>query len=203
MEAYRYAEVAAPAGAPLLVLLHGTGGDENSLVDIGRSLMPHAHLLAPSGDVIEGDSRRFFKRIGMGVYDMVDLARATDKLARFVRDKVETIAPSSTVALGYSNGANILASLLFAAPELIDRAVLMHPLIPFDPPTQPRLAGKPVLITSGRRDPITPPAASEALADYFRTQKADVEIAWHDGGHELRREEILAVRSFLARSGAD
>ena len=195
---YHYAEVAAPQGAPLLFLLHGTGGDENDLIDLGRQLMPGAHLVSPRGDVLEGGAPRFFKRLGMGVYDMADLERATAKLSGFISERTAALQPSSVAALGYSNGANILASVLFQAPELIGRAVLMHPLIPFVPPAQAGLAGRRVLITAGRRDPIAPAAATQALADYFSAQGAATELAWHDGGHEIQRPELVAAQRFLA-----
>jgi phospholipase/carboxylesterase len=199
MATYHTAEVAASKGAPLLLLLHGTGGDETDLIDIGRSLMPEAHIVSPRGDVSEDGALRFFRRTGMGVYDMDDLARATAKLGAFLGEKIAELEPSSVTALGFSNGANILASVLFAAPALIDRAVLMHPLIPFAPPPQPGLAGRRVLITAGRRDPISPVAATEALAAYFGAQGAAVETVWHDGGHELRREEVVAASVFVGR----
>lgn len=195
---YHYAEVAAPAGAPLLVLLHGTGGDENDLVDLGRSLLPQAHLISPRGDVSEGGAPRFFKRLGMGVYDMDDLARATDNLADFIAAKVAELRPAATYALGYSNGANILASVLFKAPQLVDRAVLMHPLIPFEPAPQPGLKGHQILITAGRRDPIAPTELTARLSAYFANQGAQSAVAWHDGGHEIRREELLAAQRLLA-----
>lgn len=197
---YHYAEVAATPGAPLFFLLHGTGGDEDDLIGLGRQLTPNAHLISPRGDVLEGGAPRFFKRLSMGVYDMDDLARATTKLAAFIRERVAAVTPSSVAALGYSNGANILASVLFTAPELIDRAVLMHPLIPFAPPAQPGLAGHRVLITAGRRDPIAPAAATEALVDYFVAQGAVTRVAWHEGGHELQRPELAAAQAFLAAS---
>ncbi len=197
-EGYIHTEVAAPAGAPLLLLLHGTGGDEHDLIELGQQLLPGAHLLAPRGDVSEGGAPRFFRRLGMGVYDMADLDRATRKLAGFIREHVAATKPSSVAALGYSNGANILASVLFAEPGLIDKAVLMHPLIPFAPPPQPGLAGRRVLITAGRADPICPAPATQALADYFAAQGADTSLAWHEGGHEIRRPELLAAGEFLA-----
>ena len=195
---YQYAEVVAPKGAPLLFLLHGTGGDENDLLDLGRNLLPGGHLISPRGDVSEGGAPRFFKRLGMGVYDMADLARATDKLSAFIGDKVGELEPSAVYALGYSNGANILASVLFRSPELIDRAVLMHPLIPFSPAPQSGLKGRRVLITAGRRDPIAPVELTEALSAYFTSQGAMSSIAWHDGGHEIRRDELLAAKDLLA-----
>jgi phospholipase/carboxylesterase len=194
---YQYAEVAAPIGAPLLFLLHGTGGDENDLLDLGRQLMPDAHLISPRGDVLEGGAPRFFKRLGMGIYDMADLARATAKLAGFIRERAEAAQAQSVAALGYSNGANILASVLFEAPELIDRAVLMHPLIPFLPPKQAKLAGRHVLITAGRQDPIAPASTTQALANYFAAQGAIASVAWHEGGHEIRRPELAAAEEFL------
>jgi phospholipase/carboxylesterase len=197
MDSYHYAEVAAPAGAPLLIVLHGTGGDENDLIELGRSLMPDAHIISPRGDVSEGGALRFFRRAGMGVYDMADLARATGKMAAFLEERATALKPSSVTTLGYSNGANLLAGVLFSSPSLIDRAVLMHPLIPFVPPIQPGLAGRRVLITAGRRDEISPPSTTEALARYFIGQKTDIEVAWHEGGHELRREEVAAVKTFL------
>jgi len=195
---YHFAEVPAPKGAPLLILLHGTGGDENDLLDLGRMVVPDAHLISPRGDVSEAGAPRFFRRLGMGVYDMADLTRATDKLAAFIATKIAEVQPSATYALGYSNGANILASVLFKSPNLIDKAVLMHPLIPFNPGSQPGLRGRDVLITAGRRDPIAPVALTEQLSAYFASQGANAPVAWHDGGHEIRREELLAAGQMLA-----
>ena len=194
---YVFAEVAAPQGSPLLFLLHGTGGDETDLLVLGRQVMPGAHLVSPRGDVDEAGAPRIFKRLGMGVYDMDDLARAISKLANFMRERIAVVQPSSVAALGYSNGANVLASVLFEAPELIDRAVLMHPLIPFAPQPQSGLAGRRVLITAGRRDPISPVVRTEQLADYFTTHGAEARIAWHDGGHELRATEVGEAQGFL------
>ena len=202
MQSYDFAEVAAPGGAPLLLLFHGTGGDENDLIDLGRQVLPGAHLISPRGDVSEGGALRFFRRTAEGQYDMADLQRATDKMARFIAAQVADKSPSKVVALGYSNGANILASVLFAQPGLIDRAALMHPLIPFVPPPQPGLTGRQVLITAGRRDPICPAPLTERLAGYFTAQGADAHVVWHDGGHEVRQPELAAVGAFLTAPDA-
>jgi phospholipase/carboxylesterase len=196
--AYIYAEHAARVGAPLLFLLHGTGGDEHDLIGLGRQVMPGARLVSPRGDVLESGAPRFFRRRGVGVYDMDDLARATTKMSEFMRAQVAAAKPPTVAALGYSNGANILASVLFAAPELIDRAVLMHPLIPFAPPPQPGLVGRRVLVTAGRRDPIAPAASTEALADWFAAQGAEATLVWHDGGHEVQPIELEAAKALLA-----
>lgn len=199
---YDFAEVAAPKGAPLLLLLHGTGGDENDLIDLGKQLMPNARLISPRGDVSEAGAPRFFRRLGMGVYDMADLERATLKMADFIAERVAETGPTRVAALGYSNGANILAAVLFQRPELIERAVLMHPLIPFDPPPQPNLAGRQILITAGRRDPIAPAELTDRLDAYLRQQGAQSEIFWHEGGHEIRRAELESARIFLRAGSA-
>lgn len=191
----RRAEGAA-VDSPLIFLFHGTGGDENQFFDLAEQLVPGATRIAPRGDVSEGGALRYFRRTGEGVYDMADLAQRTGAMAAFVRTEVESLKPSRVLGLGYSNGANILASVQFAAPDLFDATVLMHPLIPFTPP-KADFAGKRVLITAGQRDPIAPASATQALADYFEAGGAGTELVWHPGGHELRQEELLAARTFL------
>lgn len=187
----------ASPDAPALYLFHGTGGDEHQFLDLGRELLPGARVIGVRGDVSEGGALRYFRRLGEGRYDMADLARATAKLSGFVADTKGQSA--AAYGFGYSNGANILASVLFSAPERFERAVLLHPLIPFAPAPQPGLASKRVLITAGRRDPMSSVAATEALRDYFVANGTEVELVWHEGGHELRREELLAAREFLTR----
>jgi phospholipase/carboxylesterase len=186
----------AGANAPLIFLFHGTGGDENQFFDLGAELVPGAARVAPRGDVSEGGALRYFRRTGEGVYDMVDLARRTSAMADFVRGEIAARKPSRVLGFGYSNGANILASVQFNAPELFNATVLMHPLIPFAPPAAD-FSGRKVLITAGQRDPIAPAGASQALADYFKSNGATTELVWHVGGHEIRREELLAAQQFL------
>lgn len=186
----------AAAGAPTLFVFHGTGGDENQFFELGRQLMPQARVIAPRGDVSEGGALRYFRRTGEGVYDMEDLALRTRKLADFVRG----VAPDGPiVGMGYSNGANILASVMLAHPELFSAAALMHPLIPWTPADEPGLAGRKVLITAGERDPICPPAQTRALAEYFMRQGAGVDTFWHPGGHEIVQAELLGLRGFFGR----
>jgi phospholipase/carboxylesterase len=160
--------------------------------------VPGATIVAPRGDISEYGAARFFRRTGEGVYDMDDLARATGKMAAFVAAHVQAERPSAVFGLGYSNGANILASVLFRQPDLLDAAVLMHPLIPFAPQMEGSLAGRGILVTAGRRDPICPPDLTSRLAAYLRDRGAAVTLDWHDGGHELRPGEVEAARHFLA-----
>lgn len=196
-DAYVHKKIAGAAGAPLLFLLHGTGGDESQLLTFGRELLPGSTLIAPRGDVSEAGATRFFRRTGEGVYDLDDLGRATAKMAAFVRAHSRAAPRSSLLGLGYSNGANILASVVFAEPGLFDAVVLMHPLIPFAPKIAGKLAGS-VLITAGRHDPICPPAVTSRLEAYLRDAGADVSLVWHEGGHEIRPAEIEAARRFLS-----
>ena len=201
-DAYVYAAEGAGAGKPLLFLFHGTGGDETQMLGLGRAVAPGAALVAPRGDVSEMGALRFFRRAAEGVYDMDDLARATAKMAGFVHAHVEAAKPADVMGLGYSNGANILASTLFAAPELFDAAVLMHPLIPFQPRIAGSLAGRRILVTAGERDPICPPHMTARLEAWLRDAGADVTMVRHPGGHEIRPEEIDAARRFLAAVAA-
>ncbi|MEO8881870.1 MAG: alpha/beta hydrolase [Devosia sp.] len=203
-DGYVYREkIGSGAGAPLLFLFHGTGGDEDQFFDIGGQLLPGGHLIAVRGDVSEHGALRYFKRTGEGRYDMADLARRTDSMAAFIAAHVGEKRPSAVYGLGYSNGANILASVLFERPELFDGAVLMHSLIPFEPPAAAGLKGKHVLITAGRHDPIAPVDGTQKLASYFERQGAVVKTHWHPGGHELRQEEFAAAQAFLAPVTAD
>ncbi|BDA86782.1 phospholipase/carboxylesterase [Aureimonas sp. SA4125] len=198
LDTYHHAGHVASPGAPLLFVFHGTGGDERQFFHLGRQMLPEAHLVSPRGDVAEMGAARFFRRKAEGRYDMEDLARATAKMAAFVAAKIEEHRPSRVLGLGYSNGANILATVLMDRPGLFDAAVLMHPLIPFKPAPRGRLDGTRVLITAGRQDPICPPALTEQLATLLSSEGADVETVWHPGGHEIRDSELDASSVFLA-----
>ncbi len=189
---------AGASGKPIFFTFHGTGGDENQFFDFAARLLPEATIVSPRGDVSEHGAARFFRRTGEGVYDMADLARATEKMANYVSGLAAEYGASQVIGLGFSNGANILANVLIEHGDLFDAAVLMHPLIPFQPKDNGRLQGRRVLITAGERDPIAPAPVTQALADYFVRQDAEVKLDWHPGGHDIRPNEIEAIRSFLA-----
>ena len=199
VDSYDFAEARGRVpNAPALILFHGTGGDETQFLDLAADLLPGARRIAPRGDVSENGALRYFKRHAEGMFDMDDLKRATTKMAAFVRERTAAQQPERTIGLGYSNGANILASVQFEAPELFDTAVLLHPLIPFEPTPQAGLKDKRVLITAGRRDPICPASETQRLADWYGAQGAEIELFWHDGGHEIRPEELVRITEFLA-----
>lgn len=188
----------APAGdAPLVLAFHGTGGDETQFFGLAQELVPDAGVISPRGDVSEMGAARFFRRTGEGIYDMEDLARATTKMAGFVEAWKGAHPGRQVFGFGYSNGANILASVMMARPDLFDRVGLLHPLIPWEPKPAPGLKGKHILITAGQRDPICPWPMTERLATWTKTQGAHLTTSVHDGGHEMRREELVALAQLM------
>lgn len=192
---YHAARTTGAADAPLFLTFHGTGADETQFHQVAGQLLPGARIVSPRGDVSENGMNRYFRRTGEGVYDMDDLARRTEAMADFIRQEQEG-APR-TLAMGYSNGANILASVAFTEPGLVDDIILMHPLIPWTPDPVPGLADKRILITAGQQDPICPAPMTEALAQYLIDQGAEVTLHWHAGGHEIRQDELTAIETFL------
>lgn len=196
------ARIKAPMpGAPLIFAFHGTGGDENQLFELAGQLSPGAGIVSPRGDVSEGGAARFFRRAGEGVYDMEDLGRATDKMIRFVEMHKTQHPTHPAYAFGYSNGANILASVFLQRPDLFERVGLLHPLVTWELKTSPAIQGRRVLVTAGRRDPITPWPMSEKLIDGLRNAGADVHEEVHNGGHELRNSELTALTALYANNG--
>lgn len=184
-------------GEPIIFAFHGTGADEHQFLDLLGQILPGCGVVAPRGDVSENGAARFFRRTGEGIYDMDDLSARTQKMIGFISAHREVHPDSAALGLGYSNGANILGSVLFENGKLFDRVVLMHPLLPWTPPPQPALEGLDILITAGRHDPICPLPMTEQLVAWFREQGAEVELDLHDGGHEVAREEMIAVARFL------
>lgn len=204
LEAYHHLSRAPQgAAAPLVFAFHGTGGDEHQFDGLVQQLLPGAGLIAPRGDVSEHGAARFFRRTGEGRYDMADLARATEKMAAFMAAHKAAHPGRPVYALGYSNGANILATVLMQAPELVDRAALLHPLIPFEAPAQPGLRDRAVLVTAGQRDPICPWPLTEAFTGWLTEQGADLTLHSHPGGHEIQQGELQALASFLQAKARD
>lgn len=184
-------------GAPLIFAFHGTGGDETQFFELVRQINPGAGIVSPRGDVSEHGAARFFRRTGEGVYDMDDLARRTEAMVAFVKAHKAANPGVSVFGFGYSNGANILASVVMARPDLFDRVGLLHPLIPWDPAPVEGLEDRRVLVTAGQHDPICPWPMSERLIGWFKDQGADVDVAVHGGGHEVRPEELQALKQLL------
>lgn len=190
---------ATRAGAPPLLLLHGTGGNEDDLLPLGARLLPGAALLSPRGQVLERGMPRFFRRLAEGVFDLDDLRRRTDDLAAFVaaaRDAYGLESPP--VAVGLSNGANIAAALLLLRPGTLGGALLLRPMVPIVPDPLPALHGVPVQINAGVADPLVAPDQSEALGSLLRDAGASVSLEWIRGGHNLTPADLEVGGRFLS-----
>jgi phospholipase/carboxylesterase len=193
----------APEQRRTLLLLHGTGGDENDLIPLGQALDPTANLLSPRGRVDEHGSNRFFRRIAEGVFDLENMRQETEALADFLRSAASSYGfdPEQVYAAGFSNGANIGASLLLTHPELLRGAILIRAMVPFEPSVPPALAGTRVLISSGEFDQMVPRANAERLASILVQGGADVEHLWVPVGHNLTRQEIERAKVWLSDPG--
>jgi phospholipase/carboxylesterase len=175
-----------------LLVLHGTGGSEDDLVPLGRELAPGAAILSPRGKVSEYGAE--------GVFDHEDLVFRTHELADFIQAASEEYGfdLSRLVAVGYSNGANIAASLMLLHPGLLRAAVLFRAMVPFEPEETPDLSGMPVILAAGRRDQMIPPQNTERLAEILREAGADLDLRWRDTTHGLTYEEVAEAKEWLA-----
>jgi glyoxalase family protein len=196
-------EPAQAEGAPTLLLLHGTGGNEYDLLDLGRTLFPGAALLSPRGQVLENGQPRFFRRLAEGVFDLDDLRRRTHELAAFLAAAAERYGfdPRHLITVGYSNGANIAASLMLLRPEVLAGAVLFHAMVPLAPEMPPDLRGVPVFMGAGRADPLIPARQTEELARLLEEAGAQVTLYWEAGGHGLSPAEMRAAAAWLRALG--
>jgi len=187
-------------GEPTLLLLHGTGGNENDLIQLGEALRPEAAMLSPRGNVSEHGAPRFFRRLAEGVFDIDDLHKRTNELADFVAAASEKygFALSSVCAVGYSNGANIAASMLLSRPEVLNAAALFRAMVPFEPTNAPRLNDKRVLISAGRMDQMIPAAGTERLARILVDAGAQVELVWQQSSHGLVQGDLVAGERFIS-----
>jgi phospholipase/carboxylesterase len=186
--------------SPTVLLLHGTGGNEEDLVPLGETIAPGAALLSPRGKVSEYGAPRFFRRLAEGVFDHEDLLFRTHELAEFVEAASEEYGfdRSKLAAVGYSNGANVAASTILLHPGLLRAAVLFKAMVPFEPDLTPDLSGMPVFLAAGRMDRMIPPDKTQRLADILLEAGADVDLRWHDTGHPLTYDEVGQAKEWLA-----
>jgi phospholipase/carboxylesterase len=182
-----------------LLLLHGTGGNERDLIPLGRELDPNAALLSPRGKVLENGMPRFFRRLAEGVFDLEDLKYRTNELADFLAAAAQHygFASDNVVAIGYSNGANIAASMLLLGPEMLSAAILFRAMVPLVPENLPDLSSVRAWIGAGSDDPIIPTAETKRLAELLRGAGADVTIRYFQAGHELTAADVEAARDWL------
>jgi phospholipase/carboxylesterase len=196
-------EPAERTNVPTLLLLHGTGGDENDLLPLGRMLAPGAALLSVRGNVLEHGAPRFFRRLAEGLFDVEDLHHRTAELGEFIEAAAEKYGfpLASLYAVGYSNGANVAASLLLARPAVLAGGALFRAMVPFEPVALPVLGGKKVLISAGQFDSMIPPAGSERLAVILREAGAEVELVWQPSSHGLTQGDVKVGQRFFAAIG--
>lgn len=197
-----FVHVARPARGvdTTLLMLHGTGGDEHDLLPLGEQLLPGAALLSPRGQVIERGMPRFFKRHAEGVLDLEDLALRTRGLSEWVPTALahHALPTRAVFAAGFSNGANIAASMLLRNTGVLQGAVLLSPMLPFEPEVPANLSGVRVFIGAGRVDPMVPLAQVERLAALLRDSGADVTLHWTPSGHTITPEEFAAAQQWIA-----
>lgn len=180
---------------PTLLLLHGTGGNELDLLPIAGRIDDKASILSVRGNVLENGMPRFFKRLSEGIFDEEDLIFRTKELNQFLDEAAEEhkFERDNIIAIGYSNGANIAASLLFHYQDALKGAILHHPMVPRRGIELPDLSGKSVFIAAGTNDPICPPSESKELEDLLKNANAKVEMYWENRGHQLTVEEVEAA----------
>ena len=184
-----------------VLLLHGTGGNERDLIPLGRELDPNAALLSPRGKVLENGMPRFFRRLAEGVFDLEDLKYRTNELADFVTAAAQHygFATDQLVAVGYSNGANIAASMLLLRPEIMHRAILFRAMVPLVPDKSPDLSSVRVWIGAGDQDPIIPGSEAQRLVELLRRADADVTIRFFNAGHGLTNDDVVTARDWLEK----
>lgn len=185
----------------VILALHGTGGDENDLVPIAKMLDPRAAVLSPRGRVLEGTMNRFFRRFEEGVFDLDNMREETEVLADFVVQKglEHGFDPLDVYALGFSNGANIAASMLLSRPDVLAGGILLRSMVPFEPSKDIEMEGKKILMINGRVDPIIPIDNAKRLAEIFSNAGADVKQIMLETGHSLTREEIVFAKEWLEK----
>ena len=191
-------EPGTSAAAPLL-LLHGTGGDENDLLPLGKTLAPDRSLLSPRGKVLENGMPRFFRRLAEGVFDEQDVTKRAHELADFIVAAGAAYKVSKPIAVGFSNGANIAAAILLLRPEVLSGAILLRAMVPLAKPPLADLAQKPVLVISGASDPIIPASNANLLTTMLKNAHADVQHETLPTGHNLTQNDVTLASTWLNR----
>jgi len=186
-------------GAPTLLLLHGTGGDEHDMLPLGR-LMPSANILSPRGQVLENGMPRFFRRLAEGVFDVEDVKRRAGDLAAFISEAAAHYGfdASRVVAMGFSNGANIASATALLHPGVLKGAVLLRAMVPLEPDPLPALADFRAVISNGTADPMVPREETDRLAKLLHRAGAEVEVHWQPTGHQLMPGDFAVAKTWLA-----
>jgi phospholipase/carboxylesterase len=188
---------ATDPGKPPILLLHGTGGNEDDLLPLGGMIAPGSALLSPRGKVLEGGMPRFFRRLREGIFDEEDVRLRAQELADFIAEAREAYGLAAPIAVGFSNGANIAAAVLQLWPEALAGAALLRAMVPLQDPPAADLTGKPVLILSGASDPIVPAENAKRLASLLQTAGATVEHRVLPTGHGLSQTDVALTKAWI------
>lgn len=197
---HRFLPAPDAASGETLLVLHGTGGDENDLIGIGQVVAPGAAILSPRGNVLENGAPRFFRRLAEGVFDPKEVRSRAEELARFIRAAVLTyrLEAGRVFALGYSNGANIASTVMLTEPGILQGSILLRPMLVYEPTVKNDLSGSAVFISAGRMDPIVPTTSVERLVSLLEAAHADVTLKWQLAGHSLVPSEVRDAAEWLA-----
>jgi predicted esterase len=184
---------------PILLLLHGTGGNENDLIPFAQKILPGATILSPRGKILENGHLRFFRRLAVGVFDEADLITRTHELADFVISSAKTYKfnKNNVIAVGFSNGANIAVSMLLLRPNILAGAILLRPMLPLVPSSLPNLSGKRVLMICGQNDPLIPPESAERLSELLHKAGAETNYQVIPADHGLSQIDIEIMKDWL------
>ncbi len=194
---HRFERGARPQSRPLL-LLHGTGGNEDDLIPLGKMVAPGAPLISPRGQVLEHGMPRFFRRLAEGIFDEQDVRDRAHELADFIEAARKSYGIAAPVALGYSNGANIAAAVMLLRPAALAGGILLRAMVPLASAEAPgALAGKPALLISGAHDPIALPANAARLKSMLEQAGAQVDHRILPVGHELSQGDVTLAREWL------
>ncbi|WP_138494832.1 alpha/beta hydrolase [Paenibacillus pinistramenti] len=187
--------------APTFVMFHGTGGTERDLLPLAEMISPESSVLGLRGNVLENGMPRFFRRLAEGVFDEQDLIARTREVYEYLDEAAEKYGfdRSNLIAVGYSNGANIIASLLFHYPSAVKGAILFHPMVPLRNVELPASPGLPVFIGAGTNDPLVRSSETEELAGLLLGAGAEVTAHWESMGHQLSRAEAEAAKDWYSR----
>jgi predicted esterase len=197
---HRFVPATDPTAVETLLVLHGTGGDENDLIGIGQAIAPGAAILSPRGNVSENGAPRFFKRLAEGLFDPKEVRSRAEELARFIRAAITKygLDGNRIFALGYSNGANIASTVMLVEPGLLQGGVLLRPMLVYEPSERADLTHSAVFISAGRADPIVPVSSVEQLAGLLQSLGAEVTLKWQLAGHNLVPSEVREAADWLS-----